>query len=142
MMVLTHTKYSIKGGFCVLVCLLSWASQVAQWERICLPMQKIQVRSLGQKDPLEKEMATHFSILAWKLPWTGEPGRLQTTGMQSWTRLGQRRSTAQQHQLLSLRISLWKIKAVLPPHAASTMSLVSCYLCYICITFHTFHKLG
>ena len=105
-MELTHTKYSIKGGFCVLVCLLSWASQVAQWERIRLPMQKIQVRSLGQKDPLEKEMATHFSILAWKLPWTGEPGRLQTTGMQSWTRLGQRRSTAQQHQLLTENLAL------------------------------------
>jgi len=39
-------------------------------------MQKTQVQSLGQKDPLEKEMATHFSILAWKTPWTVEPGGL------------------------------------------------------------------
>ena len=45
-------------------------------------MQKTQVRSLGQEDPLEKEMATHFSILAWKLPWTKEPGWLQIMGMQ------------------------------------------------------------
>ena len=40
------------------------------------------VQSLGQEDPLEKEMATHSSILAWKIPWTEEPGRLQTVGSQ------------------------------------------------------------
>ena len=40
----------------------------------CLPMQQTQVRSLGQKDPLEKEIATHSSILAWKTPWTEKPG--------------------------------------------------------------------
>ena len=39
-------------------------------------MQETQIRSLGQVDPLEKEMATHSSTLAWKIPWTGEPGRL------------------------------------------------------------------
>ena len=39
-------------------------------------MQETQVRSLGQEDPLEKEMATHSSILAWKIPWTEGPGRL------------------------------------------------------------------
>ena len=39
-------------------------------------MQEIQVQSLGQGDPLEKEMTTHCSILAWKIPWTEEPGRL------------------------------------------------------------------
>ena len=41
-----------------------------------------QVRSLGWEDPLEKEMATHSSILAWKIPWTEEPGRLQSMGLQ------------------------------------------------------------
>ena len=41
-----------------------------------------QVRSLGQEDPLEKEMATHSSILAWRIPWTEEPGGLQSTGSQ------------------------------------------------------------
>ena len=41
-----------------------------------LPMQEMWVRSLGQEDPLEKEMATHSSILAWEIPWTEEPGGL------------------------------------------------------------------
>ena len=41
---------------------------------------KTQVRSLGWEDPLEKEMATHSSILAWRIPWTEEPGRLQSRG--------------------------------------------------------------
>ena len=40
------------------------------------------VRSLGREDPLEKEMATHSSILAWKIPWIEEPGRLQSMGSQ------------------------------------------------------------
>ena len=40
------------------------------------------VRSLGQEDPLEEEMATYSSILAWKVPWTEEPGELQSTGLQ------------------------------------------------------------
>ena len=45
-------------------------------------MQETRVQSLGQEDPLEKEMATHSSILAWRIPWTEEPGRLQSTGSQ------------------------------------------------------------
>ena len=45
-------------------------------------MQETQVPSLGQEDPLEKGMATHSSILAWRIPWTEEPGRLQSTGLQ------------------------------------------------------------
>ena len=43
-------------------------------------VQETRVQSLGQEDPLEKEMATHSSILAWKIPWTEEPGRLQSMG--------------------------------------------------------------
>ena len=43
-------------------------------------MQETQVQSLGREDLLEKEMATHSSILAWKIPWTVEPGRLQSMG--------------------------------------------------------------
>ena len=42
-----------------------------------MPMQETRVPSLGQEDPLKKEMATRSSILAWKIPWTEEPGRLQ-----------------------------------------------------------------
>ena len=45
-------------------------------------MQGTQVQSLGQEDPLEKGMATHSSMLAWKIPWTEEPGRLQSMGLQ------------------------------------------------------------
>ena len=46
----------------------------------------MQVVPLGREDPLEKEMATHSSILAWEIPWTEEPGRLQSTGsLKSWT---------------------------------------------------------
>ena len=46
-------------------------------------MQETGVQSLGQEDLLEKEMATHSSILAWKIPWTEEPGRLQSMGSQT-----------------------------------------------------------
>ena len=46
-------------------------------------MRETQVQSLGQEDLLEEEMATHFSILAWKIPWTAEPGRLQSMGLQT-----------------------------------------------------------
>ena len=45
-------------------------------------MRETWVRSLGGEDPLEKEMATHSSVLAWKMPWTEEPGRLQSVGLQ------------------------------------------------------------
>ena len=61
---------------------LDWASLVTQTVKHLPAMQETQVRSLGQKDPLEKEMATHSSTLAWKIPWTVEPGRLQFMGLQ------------------------------------------------------------
>ena len=59
---------------------------MAQWlkkkKKIRLPIQETQVQSLGREDPLEKEMVTHCSILAWKTPWTEKPGRLQSMGLQ------------------------------------------------------------
>ena len=55
---------------------------VAQRLKRLPPMWETQVRSLGQEDPLEKEMATHYSILAWRIPGTEEPGRLQSMGLQ------------------------------------------------------------
>ena len=58
------------------------ASLVAQTVKNPLAMQEIRVRSLGQEDPLEKSMAAHSSILAWRIPWTEEPGRLQSMGSQ------------------------------------------------------------
>ena len=54
------------------------ASPEAQMVKNLLAMQETWVRSLGQEDPLEKGMATHSSILAWRIPRTGEPGRLQS----------------------------------------------------------------
>ena len=58
------------------------ASLVAQRLKRLPAMQETWVQSLGQEDPLEKEMATHSSILAWRIPWTEEPGGLQSTGSQ------------------------------------------------------------
>ena len=58
------------------------ASPGAQTVKRLSAMQETWVQSLGQEYPLEKEMATHSSILAWKIPWTEEPGRLQSMGLQ------------------------------------------------------------
>ena len=55
---------------------------MAQMVKRLPTMQNTRVRFLGWEDPLEKEMATHSSILAWKIPWTEEPGRLQSMGSQ------------------------------------------------------------
>ena len=55
---------------------------VAQLVKNLPAMQENLVRFLGWEDPLEKEMATHSSILAWKIPWTEEPGGLQSMGLQ------------------------------------------------------------
>ena len=57
-------------------------SLVAQTVKCLLTMQETWVQSLGQEDPLEKEIATHSSTLAWKIPWTEEHGRLQSMGSQ------------------------------------------------------------
>ena len=58
------------------------ASLVTQMVK-CLPaMRETRVQFLGQEDPLEKEMAIHSSTLAWKIPWTEEPDRLQSLGLQ------------------------------------------------------------
>ena len=59
-----------------------WASLVAQLVKNLPAVQETQVRSLGQEDPLEKEMATHSNLLAWEIPWTEEPVRLQSMGLQ------------------------------------------------------------
>ena len=58
------------------------ASLVAQMVKNLPAMWKTQVQSLGQEDFLGKEMATHFSILAWPIPWMEEPGGVQSTGSQ------------------------------------------------------------
>ena len=61
---------------------LGRTSLVAQTVKRLPTMQEIRVQSLGWEDILEKEMATHSSILAWKIPWMEEPDRLQSTGSQ------------------------------------------------------------
>ena len=56
---------------------------VAQRLKHLPPMQETWVQSLGWEDPLEKDMATHSSILAWRIPWMEEPGGLQSAGLQT-----------------------------------------------------------
>ena len=67
-------------------------------------MQETWVQSLGQEDPLEKEMATHSNTLAWKIPWMEEPGGLQSMGLQ---KVGHDWATS-----LSLEKKLWQIYTV------------------------------
>ena len=81
-----------------------WASLVAQRVKHLPAMQETWVRSLGQEDPLEKEMAIHSSTLAWKIPWTEKPGRLQSMRLQ---RVRLDLATKQQQQ-----INLKKIMSV------------------------------
>ena len=59
-----------------------WVSLVAQTVKRLPAMRETRVQSVSQKDPLEQEMATLSSILSWKIPWTEEPGRLQSMGSQ------------------------------------------------------------
>ena len=71
-----------------------WTSLVAQMVKRLPAMRETWVQSLGQEDPLEKETATHSSTLAWKIPWTEEPGRLQSMGSQ---RVGHDWATSRMH---------------------------------------------
>ena len=66
----------------------AWASLLAQMVKSLPAMQETWIQSLGHEDPLEKGMVTHSSILAWRIPWTEEPGRLQSMGSQNQTQLG------------------------------------------------------
>ena len=59
-----------------------WTSLMAQTVKHLPTKQKTRFQSLGREDPLEKDMATHSSVLAWKIPWMEEPGRLQSIGSQ------------------------------------------------------------
>ena len=69
-------------------------SLVAQMVKRLPAVRETWVRSLGWEDPLEKAMAPHSSILVWRIPWTEEPGGLQSTGSQSRTRLKQLSSSS------------------------------------------------
>ena len=61
---------------------ICWASVIAQAVKNLSAVQETWVRSLSREDPLEKEMTTHSSVLAWRIPWMEEPGGLQSTGSQ------------------------------------------------------------
>ena len=73
------------------------------WVKNLPATQETQVRSLGQEDPLEKEMTTHSSILAWRIPWTEESGELQSSGLQSLEHDWKTKAKTRAHVLL------WKI---------------------------------
>ena len=75
--IMTFTILYLMSAF-----LLGQASPVAQMVKRLSAMQETRAWSLGREDPLEKEMAAHSSILAWKIPWMAEPGRLPSTGLQ------------------------------------------------------------
>ena len=62
--------------------LMPGVSQVAQGYSVCLLMQETKVQSLGREDPMEEEIVIHSSILAWRIPWTGKPGKLQSMELQ------------------------------------------------------------
>ena len=80
------------------------ASLVAQPVKRLPAMQEIRVQSLGQEDPLEEEMVTHSSTLAWKIQWTEKPGRLQSMGLQ---RVGHDWATSLTHSLTHSWIVTW-----------------------------------
>ena len=75
----------MNGHHDVSIKLYSWTliSLVAQTVKRLSTMRETWVQSLGREDPLEKEMAIHSSTIAWKIPWTEEPGRLQSMGLLS-----------------------------------------------------------
>ena len=79
-----HRAYS-RGSYThvhVHACMYAYASLVAQMVKRLPAMRETWVRFLGWEDPLEKEMAIHYSTLAWKIPWLEEPDRLQSMGSQ------------------------------------------------------------
>ena len=87
---ISHSSLDVSLGVMILLCNLFFkclllvyrATLVAQWWRIHLPILETWVWSLGQEALLMKEMASHSSILAWEIPWTEEPGGLQSMGLQ------------------------------------------------------------
>ena len=75
---------------------------------ICLPVQEMSIQPLSQEYPLEQEMATHSCILAWKTPWTEEPGGLQCNGVaKSWTQL-----SAHTHTHTHTTINIYVLAAI------------------------------
>ena len=106
-----------------------WAFLVTQWWRIFLPVQETQVQSLGWEAPLEREMRTHSSIPAWRIPRTAEPVRLQSTGLQkSQTRLSDW-TTTKTSRPLSLDISDLDSKQFYPMKGIRKALVCLLFLC-------------
>ena len=78
----SEPSYTVGGNKCKLSLWGIGVSLVAQTVKHLPAMLETRVQSMGWEDPLEKEMATHSSTLAWKIPWTEEPGSLQSMGLQ------------------------------------------------------------
>ena len=72
--------YDRSGSLLYASIYIKWASLVAQMVKNLPAMQETQAQSLGQEDPPEKRIATHSSILKWRVPWTEEPGGIQSMG--------------------------------------------------------------
>ena len=83
------------------------AALVAEMVKNLPAMQETRVRPLGQEDPLEKEMATHSDILAWRIPWTEEPGGLQSMG---WQRVGMTERLTQIQITLPCQCQAFKVR--------------------------------
>ena len=118
------------------------ASLVAQMVKRLSTMQETRVRSLGWEDALEKEMAAHSSILAWKIPWTAEPGRLLSMGSQ---RVGHDWATSLQGVILShspeLIMSLWLAWPVKCESDRYDFQVTAFnYLCSICVVLGCWHE--
>ena len=96
------------------------ASLVAQRVKHLPAVQETGVRFLGQEDPLEKEMATHSRILAWRIPWTEEPGRLQSMGSQ---RVGHQTRLS---DFISFFLSIW-VASIFGYCHNNTISSRSCF---------------
>ena len=79
---LTHSSVGGHLGCFHALAIVNSAAMVAQRLKRLPAMQETRVRSLGGEDPLEKEVVTHSSTLAWRIPWKEEPGRLQSMGLQ------------------------------------------------------------
>ena len=79
---LSHSKSLARFSDAVRVFVATSVSQVAKWVKTLPAVQKTQIQSLDQEDSLEEGMATHSSILAWRIPWTEEPGELQSMELQ------------------------------------------------------------
>ena len=99
------------------------ASLVTQRLKHLPPLQETQVWSLGQEDPLEKEMVTHSSILAWWIPWTEKPSRLQSTGSQ---RVGHDWMTSLFFTFKKMHSKLWELRQEGRISTCSTLAVNVC----------------